>query len=255
MTGPAVRTENLTRRFRTASRWRSRHQWFTALDHVSLTVPAGTVFGILGHNGAGKTTFFEILTTLLLPHEGHAAVFDLDVVRQAHLVRRLVAYVPAGGTGFFPRLTGRQNLEYFAALCQVPSGAWRVRTEAAATQLDIANALDRRVDQYSDGMRQRLGLARALLTSAPLWILDEPTRGLDPRSRAQTQQLIRSRVRDHGATVLLSTHDLDEASRVCDHVIVLHRGRVTLDQPTAALRTDPDALARAYGAATEDVSA
>ncbi len=252
MTGTAVRAENLTRRFRTASRWRSRHDWFTALDRVSLTVPTGSVVGILGHNGAGKTTLFEILTTLLLPHDGRALVFDHDVVREAHLVRRLVAYVPSGGTGFFPRLTGRQNLEYFAALCQVPVREWRARTEAAAAHLDIAGALDRRVDQYSDGMRQRLGLARALLTSAPLWILDEPTRGLDPQSRAHTQQLIRSRC-DRGLTVLLSTHDLDEAARICDHVIVLHRGQVTLDQSTALLRAEPGALARAYGAATEVV--
>jgi ABC-2 type transport system ATP-binding protein len=250
--GDAVQAENLSRRFRAASRWRSRHQWFTALDHLSVTVPAGAVFGILGHNGAGKTTFFEILTTLLLPHGGRATVFGHDVVAEAHHVRRLVAYVPSGGTGFFPRLTGRQNLEYFAALCQVPSGAWRSRTEDAARQLNIADALDRRLDQYSDGMRQRLGLARALLTTAPLWILDEPTRGLDPHSRALTQQLIRSRVREHATTVLMSTHDLDEAARICDHVIVLHRGRVTLDAPTSALRADPEALSRAYGIATEE---
>jgi ABC-type multidrug transport system ATPase subunit len=163
-----------------------------------------------------------------------------------------MAFAPAGGTSFFSRLTGRQNLEYFASLHDVPRRQWRLRGEEAAAVFDIADALDRRVDTYSDGMRQRLALARAFLADARMWLLDEPTRGLDPRARALTHAAIVNHARHRGATILWSTHDLHEAESVCDRVIVLHRGRVTLDQPTDTLRLTPGSLQRAYGIATTD---
>ena len=236
----AVHVEALSRRFGAV----------TALDDVTFSVPAGSIVGILGHNGAGKTTLLEILATLLLPQAGRANVLGHDVVDAPRALRRVLAYVPAGGTSFFPRLTGRQNLEYFAALYNVPRREWRTHSDAAAAVFDIADALPRRVDTYSDGMRQRLALARAWMAHAQVWLLDEPTRGLDPHARALTHAAITQQARSRGATILWSTHDLHEAEAVCDRVIVLHHGRVTLDQSTEVLRSQPGSLLRAYGDAT-----
>lgn len=235
-----VHVEAITRRFGAV----------VALDRVTFSVEAGSILGILGHNGAGKTTLLEILATLLLPQSGRAVVCGHDVVVAPREVRRVVAYAPAGGTTFFPRLTGRQNLEYFAALYNVPRREWRTQSDKAAAVFDIAAALHRRVDTYSDGMRQRLALARAWMADAQVWLLDEPTRGLDPQARALTHAAITQYARLHGATILWCTHDLQEAETVCDRVIVLHHGRVTLDQSTEVLRSTPGSLLRAYGDAT-----
>lgn len=241
----AVQVDALSRRFGAV----------TALDDVTFSVPAGSIVGILGHNGAGKTTLLEVLATLLLPQAGRAAVCGHDVVTAPRAVRRLLAYAPAGGTSFFPRLTGRQNLEYFAALYNVPRRQWRPHSQAAAEVFDIADALHRRVDTYSDGMRQRLALARAWMAHAQVWLLDEPTRGLDPHARALTHAAITQHARIRGTTILWSTHDLQEAETVCDRVIVLHRGRVTLDQSTEVLRSQPGSLLDGYGVATSDGAA
>ncbi len=219
---------------------------------MSFVVQDGTLCGVLGHNGAGKTTLLEIFATLLIPHGGHAFVCGHDVVTDAAAVRRLIAYAPAGGAAFFPRLTGRQNLEFFAALYDIPRAAWRARGAEAAEEFAIADALDRRLDTYSDGMRQRLGLARAAMARARVWLLDEPTRGLDPHARAITQAALQRWARNQGATILVSTHDLDEAQTMCDQVVVLHRGKVALDRATTDLRGERGALAAAYGAATSD---
>lgn len=238
----AVHVEALTRRFGAV----------TALHSVTFAAPSGSIVGILGHNGAGKTTLLEILATVLLPQSGRAAVLGHDVVGAPAQVRRVLAYAPSGGSSFFPRLTGRQNLEYFAALYNVPQREWRSRSEAAAAVFDIVDALHRRVDTYSDGMRQRLALARVWLAQAQVWLLDEPTRGLDPNARAGTHAAITQQARGAGATILWSTHDLQEAESACDRVIVLHRGRITLDQATPTLRATPGSLQRAYDDATRD---
>lgn len=250
LVGPALALDAITRRYRV--RRFAGPPPVVALDAVSFVVREGTLCGVLGHNGAGKTTLLEILATLLIPHGGRASVCGHDVVSGATAVRRTIAYAPAGGSAFFPRLTGRQNLEFFAALYDIPRAAWRARGAEAAEEFAIADALDRRVDTYSDGMRQRLGLARAAMARARVWLLDEPTRGLDPQARVLTQAALRRWARERGATILISTHDLDEAETLCDQVVVLHRGRVTLDRATAGLRGERGALAAAYGAATSE---
>ncbi|MDA1305766.1 MAG: ABC transporter ATP-binding protein [Acidobacteria bacterium] len=211
-----------------------------ALDAVTLEVAAGAVCGLVGPNGAGKTTLLEILATILLPSAGRASVHGHDVAAHPARVRRCVTYAPAGGTAFFPRLTGRQNLEFFAALHDIPHREWRRRAAGAATQFQIAYAIDRR---YSDGMRQRLGLARAAMSRAPVWLLDEPTRGLDPDARVFTQEALRDSARQFGTTVLISTHDLGEAEALCDQVVVLAGGRVVADRDVAALARTPGGLA------------
>jgi ABC-type multidrug transport system ATPase subunit len=230
----------------------SRGPGIVALREVSFAVPEATICGLLGGNGAGKTTLLEILATLIRPSSGAASIDGCDVQQQAAGVRRRIAYCPAGGTAFYGRLTGRQNLEFFGALHDVPVRDLAARIDDAAAVFDVREALDRRVEAYSDGMRQRLALARAHLARARVWLLDEPTRGLDPRGRELAGQVLRDRVRTAGVTMLLTTHDLREAVSVCDHVVVLHRGRVTLSAPVSEFRQAPGALEGAYLAATGD---
>lgn len=248
--GAGLELQDVTRRYR-VRRFGGGNS-VVALDGVSFAVNSGAICGILGHNGAGKTSLLEILATLLIPQNGQARVLGHDVVTAAAAVRQAIAYAPAGGSAFFPRLTGRQNLEYFSALYDIPRAQWRRRASEAAELFLIADALDRRVDMYSDGMRQRLGLARAAMSRARVWLLDEPTRGLDPHARAVTHSVLRTWARDHGVTIVVSTHDLDEAHTMCDQVVVLHRGRVTLDRATRDLQADHSTLLAAYGAATRD---
>jgi ABC-2 type transport system ATP-binding protein len=226
----------------------------TALHNVSFSVPPATICGLLGGNGAGKTTLLEILATLIAPSSGTASVEGCDVRHQAGDVRRQIAYCPAGGTAFYARLTGRHNLEFFGALHNVPAHELAARIDAAAAVFDVRDALDRRVEACSDGMRQRLALARAHLAGARVWLLDEPTRGLDPRGRELAGRVLRDQVQQAGVTILLTTHDLQEAVSVCDHIVVLHRGRVTLSAPAGEFQQAPGTMQAAYLAATEDAS-
>lgn len=222
-----------------------------ALREVSLSVADATICGVLGGNGAGKTTLLEILATLIRPSTGTAAIDDCDVRRQPAEVRRRIAYCPAGGSAFYGRLTGRHNLEFFGALHDVPARHLGSRIETAAALFDVRDALDRRVEACSDGMRQRLGLARAHVSGARVWLLDEPTRGLDPRGRELAGRVLREQVRSMGVTILLTTHDLQEAMAICDHIVVMHRGRVTLNASASEIE-HPGALRSAYVRATED---
>ena len=222
-----------------------------ALRDVSLSVADATICGVLGGNGAGKTTLLEILATLIRPSAGTAAIDGCDVRRQPAAVRRRIAYCPAGGRAFYARLTGRHNLEFFGALHDVPARQLRSRIETAAALFDVRDALDRRVEACSDGMRQRLGLARAHLSGARVWLLDEPTRGLDPRGRELAGRVLREQVRSRGVTILLTTHDLQEAMAICDRIVVMHRGRVTLNVPVSEIE-HTGALQAAYARATED---
>ncbi len=244
----ALTLEAVSRHFRHRG-WGAAHS-VTALDSVSFSVGAGAVCGILGPNGAGKTTLLEIFATILLPSAGRASVHGYDVAADSARVRQCLTYAPAGGAAFFPRLTGRQNLEFFAALHDIPQRDWRGRAADAAMQFHIEDAIDRRVDTYSDGMRQRLGLARAAMSRAPVWLLDEPTRGLDPEARVRTQHALRDVARRYGTTVLISTHDLGEAETLCDQVVVLAHGRVVVDGDAATFACRPGGLAAVYRDAT-----
>ncbi|MDP9022598.1 MAG: ATP-binding cassette domain-containing protein [Actinomycetota bacterium] len=195
-----------------------------ALDSVDLEVPQGTVVALLGPNGAGKTTFVRILATLLLPDSGRAQVFGHDVVTQAPAVRRRIAL-----TGQFAAvdelLTGRENLRMFARLFHLDRMQASARADALLGRFGLTDAGDRPVRTYSGGMRRRLDLASSLVTQAQLLFLDEPTTGLDPRSRRQMWQVIRDLVGD-GVTLLLTTQNLEEADELADRIVVMDRGRI-----------------------------
>lgn len=195
-----------------------------ALDGLDLTVPEGTVFGLLGPNGAGKTTAVRILTTLLKPDSGTATVDGIDVLRKPNAVRRVI-----GLTGQYAAvdeyLTGRENLRMFGDLYHLPSAYVKERSQELLERFDLADAADRSLRTYSGGMRRRLDLAASLIAKPRVLFLDEPTTGLDPRSRIGLWEVITDLVAD-GTTVLLTTQYLEEADQLAEEIVVIDHGRV-----------------------------
>ena len=191
---------------------------------MDLDVAEGTVFGLLGPNGAGKTTLVRVLATLLAPDAGRAEVFGRDVVHEASAVRELL-----GLTGQFAAvdeiLTGRENLEMFGRLFDLSRGEARQRASELLERFELADAADRPARTYSGGMRRRLDLASSLLTRPRILFLDEPTTGLDPRSRNEIWAIVRELVRD-GTTIMLTTQYLEEADELADRIAVIDHGRV-----------------------------
>jgi ABC-2 type transport system ATP-binding protein len=196
-----------------------------AVDGVDLTVAPGEIFGLLGPNGAGKTTTIRMITTLLPVRGGRVAVFGLDVRSRTIAVRRLIGYVPQLLSAD-AALSGRENVELFARLFDVPRRERRARTDEVIDAMGLSEAADRPAGTYSGGMVRRLELAQALVSAPRLLILDEPTIGLDPVSRAGVWGRI-AEVRERtGMTVLLTTHYMEEAEEHCDRVALMHRGRI-----------------------------
>jgi ABC-2 type transport system ATP-binding protein len=228
----AVETRDLRRVFRA----QGRRQEVVALDDVSIQIEEGEVHGLLGPNGAGKTTLVKILSTVLLPTAGSASVLGHDVVRDASRVRSLIGIVFGGDRGLYWRLTGRQNLDYWAALYKVPSAVARRRVPELLEQVGLTERADYLVETYSRGMKQRLHLARGLIADARVLFLDEPTTGMDPIASREFRQLV-MQLRSEGRTVLLTTHDMAEAEAVCDRVALIDRGRVVAVESPRSLGT------------------
>src|SRR6478735_5464766 len=212
-----------------------------AVDGIDLEVRCGEIFGVLGPNGAGKTTMLSMLATLLKIDGGEAEIFGLDVRSQAHEVRQLL-----GVTGQYAsvdeNLTGYENLWLFARLLGLSRAEARERATSLLAQFGLEDAADRPISKFSGGMRRRLDLAVSLITRPPLIFLDEPTTGLDPRTRGQMWTTIRSLVAD-GCTVLLTTQYLDEADQLADRIAVIDRG-VKVAEGT------PDQLKSSIGSST-----
>ena len=224
---PALRTAGLTRCFTSRG-----GQPRTALDSVSLSLPAGGVHALLGPNGAGKTTLCRIASTVLLPSSGRAAVLGRDVVKEAAAVRRLITIVFGGDRGLYDRLSAQENLWFWCSMYGLPRRAGRQRAQQLLEQLGLAERAGELVETFSRGMKQRLHLARGLVAEPQLLILDEPTVGMDPVSAREFRTLVTD-LRSQGRTVLLTTHDLQEAEALADTVTVIDRGRVLthLEQP------------------------
>jgi ABC-2 type transport system ATP-binding protein len=192
-----------------------------AVDHLDLIVERGSVFGLLGPNGAGKTTTMRMLVGLIRPTSGRVCIFDEMIKPGAAILRRVGVLVE--GPGFVPHLSGRENLELFWRAGHAPMAD--ANLEEALDVADLGHAADRKYKTYSHGMRQRLGLAQALLGNPDLLILDEPTDGLDPQQMRAVREVLR-RVAASGTTVLVSSHLLGEVEQVCDHVAVMDKGRL-----------------------------
>jgi len=225
----AIQTTNLHKQFPITSGWRQFVQPSRlappAVDNVNLTVKQGELFGLLGPNGAGKTTLIKLLSTLVLPTSGTAKLFDIDLEHEAD-IRDMLGLVTSDERSFYWRLSGRENLEFFSALQGLDSKRIADRIETTLHNVGLEDVSDKRFQTYSSGMRQRLAIARALLSEPRLLFLDEPSRGLDPNAVQQLHKLIRNLVKESGVTIFLTTHNLDEAEQLCDRLAIMDKGRI-----------------------------
>lgn len=221
----AIKTAELTRMFGS----------LTAVDHVDLQIPYGEIFGLLGANGAGKSTMIKMLTTLLAPTSGTAEVGSFDILDSPAEVRGRIGYVPqllsADGA-----LTGNENLILSAKLYGIPSGERNRRIDDALNFMGLADASHHLVKTYSGGMIRRLELAQAMLHRPAILFLDEPTIGLDPVARHSVWVRLQDLRREYGMTVLITTHDMEEAEALCDELAILHAGRVAVVGKPSDLR-------------------
>jgi ABC-2 type transport system ATP-binding protein len=231
-TATAIQTINLTRRYGP----------ITAVDAINLRVPSGQIFGLLGPNGAGKSTAIKMLTTLLPPTAGTALVAGFDIVKFPAEIRRRIGYVPqlvsADGA-----LTGFENLMLSAKLYGMPRPERKSRIAEALQFMGLTEAGQRLVRTYSGGMVRRLEVAQAMLHRPTVLFLDEPTIGLDPIARRTVWDRLRDLRRDFGMTVLITTHDMEEADALCDELALMHLGKVAVTGAPADLKSalGPDA--------------
>jgi ABC-2 type transport system ATP-binding protein len=229
----AVEIVGATKRFRP----NRRRAPVVAVDGVDLAVPRGAIVGVLGANGSGKSTLVRLVAGLLTLDAGRISVFGHDVERDGLVVRRHLNRVSVDAA-FFKKLSPLENLRFAARLYGLDPRSADERAAAILERLGIERRrLGRPMEQLSRGMQQKVAVARALLTSPTLLLLDEPTTGLDPRSKRDVQAFVAELRASHDTTVLLTTHDLDEAARLCDRLAILDRGRIVVDAP-------PDEVAR-----------
>jgi ABC-2 type transport system ATP-binding protein len=206
-------------------------QWLTAVDGVSLKIPQGEVFGLLGPNGAGKTTTIRMLCTLLEPTSGTALINGYDIQKQASRVRQSLGTVLAGDRSIYWKMTGRENLEYFAALYHIQPKIAKQRINELLERMELVGRADELVEKYSTGMKQRIAISKALIARPPILLLDEPTLGLDPQAARMVRELI-AILRDEGHTVLLTTHYMEEADQLSDRIGIIDNGKIiALDTP------------------------
>src|SRR5690348_7985812 len=231
---PAVEVLDLVKQF--TRREGRRRVAARALDGVSLTVGRGECVAILGQNGSGKSTLVRVLSTLLLHERGSARVFGHDVAREERAVRRLVNRVSVEAS-FFKRMSAGENLSYSARFYGLAPSVTRTRVPEILEAVGFpAKRAKEPMEDLSRGMQQKVALARALLTSPTLLLLDEPTTGLDPRSKLEVREFITSMRVTHDTTTLLCTHDMAEAEALADRVGILDQGRLLALEPPAKLR-------------------
>ncbi len=225
----AIQTNNLTKQFPKTQGWRNlfRRELDTpAVNQVSITVNQGEIFGLVGPNGAGKTTLIKILATLILPTSGEGVVCGHDLSAD-YRIRRDIGLVTSDERSFFWRLTGWQNLEFFAVLNGISRREIRTKVSELLDLVGLTGVAHKRFQTYSTGMRQRLSIARALLSNPKILFLDEPTKGLDPQSTQDILDLIRNRLtRQQGMTVILTSHYLPEIEALCDRIAIINDGQI-----------------------------
>lgn len=229
-----------------------------AVKGISFDVDYGELFGLVGPNGAGKTTTIKMLTTLLTPTSGTAKVLGFDIVKDVIAIRRGIGIIFGGERGLYYRVSGRENLRYFADLYGVPLSKREKRIDELLEMVGLAERAEERVEGYSRGMKQRLHIAKGLINDPKLIFMDEPTIGLDPEAARETRAMIKGQV-ENGKTILLTTHYMYEADELCHRIGVISGGRiVALDSPSALKRFVKDVTVievEAFGVADADLMA
>lgn len=231
LTKDAVVIEDVTKVFkkpRPLLGWRKKggKREVRAVEDVNITIKRREIVGILGSNGSGKSTLIRMLSTLLIPDTGHVKIFGYDVVKDERMVQRLINRVSVEAS-FFKKLSPMENLIYAARLYNMPAAEARAKIRAILSRLGIKpDRINAPLENMSRGMQQKVAIARAFLTSPIVLLLDEPTTGLDPRSKLDVQTFVRELRDEHDATILLTTHDMDEAEALCDRVAIIDAGRI-----------------------------
>ncbi len=230
----AIETQNLTKKYRPPGKIASIFirtpikSEVVAVDRVSLGIRQGELFGLIGPNGAGKTTLTKMLCTLLLPTEGIALINGHDVVRDENQAKASIGFVSSEERSFYWRLTGRQNLMFFAALSNLDNQIVQQRVSEVLKRVGLEDAADNMVYSYSTGMKQKLSIARGLLIDPQILFLDEPTRSIDPLAARELKRFIKDElVERDGKTVFLTSHRLEEVEEMCDRFAIINKGRIT----------------------------
>ena len=228
----ALEASGLKKSFREREAGERHWRQVDAVAGIDLVVPRREILGILGPNGSGKSTLIRMMATLLIPDAGYVRIFGLDATHDRMAVRRLINRVSVEAS-FFKKLTATENLAYATGLYGVSNRQSQQEAARILKRLGLpAQKLRVPLEQLSRGQQQKVAIARALLTSPNLMLLDEPTTGLDPKSRREVQEFILEVRATHDATIIISTHDMEEADRICDRVAIIDRGRfVALDTP------------------------
>ncbi len=204
---------------------RSRNNEVSAIEDINLKVKKNEFFGIVGPNGAGKTTLIKILCTLILPTSGSACVNGYDIVKEDDKARECLGFVSGDERSFYWRLTGRQNLEFFASLANLRDPNKKVCE--VLELVDLKDKADDKFQTYSAGMKQRMAIARGMLNDPEVLFMDEPTRSIDPFSAEKLRSFIKEElVKEQGKTIFMSTHLLDEAEKLCDRIAIIDKGRI-----------------------------
>jgi ABC-2 type transport system ATP-binding protein len=216
--------------------WQEKKEPFKAVDDVSFQIRRGEIFGLIGANGSGKSTLVRMFSTLLTPDAGSVCVFGFDVQRDELQVRRLLNRV-SPDPSFFKNMSSLENLMFYGRIYGFTADEIRQRSQEILDRLDLGDRIRDPMLHLSRGQQQKVAVARAFLTSPVLMLLDEPTTGLDPSSKLEVQTFIREVRERHDATILLTTHDMDEAERMCDRIAFLVGGRVVAEGTSLELRT------------------
>ena len=245
MQQPAIQVRNLRKSFRKRNGFRKKSELW-AIDDVSFSVAQGETYGLLGPNGSGKSSLIRVLSTLLIADSGYVRMLDFTLPEQADDVRRIIGRVSVDAA-FYKKLSARENLLYTALLYGQNAREAERRVMEILEQLGMENAkFSTPLEEMSRGMQQKISIARALMINPPLLLLDEPTTGLDPKSRRDVQSFLEDLQRREGTTILLTTHDMAEAERLCSRIGFLAHGKLVAEGTAAQL------MQRAHAATLDD---
>lgn len=250
----AIETSGLTKRFKQTKDLQEifihpfkRPKIITVIKDINIKIKKGEIFGLLGPNGVGKTTLIKLLCTLILPTEGTAFINGYNIVKDDRKVRENISLVTGEERSFYWRLTGKQNLEFFAALHNIPSQEARQKINELFEIVGLKEKADVILKNYSTGMRQKMAVIRALLNNSQVIFMDEATKSLDPLASQNLREFIQEKlIKEEGKTIVFATHRLEEAERLCDRIAIMNQGRIKICGTVEEIKRKETSLEEAF---------